>query len=761
MLKHFALSSGATLLEAKGAMSDTLDVTWQVHSADLGTLLPKAKGRMVGKGALAGPVQRPRIIAELNADGLAYSDYRLKSLALDADVDLNGNNQSRLSLILQEGNAPGVELRNIALTGQGDFAAHAFVLTADTGSGQADIALQGQLQNPWQPDMAWEFTLDKATLEYPNLDAWALLTPSTGRITTAQTQLFKSCWQSSQAQLCLQGKRSAEGIQANAELSDLPFSYFAHYLPPDIGLQGSLSGKGAFRQSGGEDPSVSVDLNTTRVRLFSQDSNQQEQQVDAQIVEFQPGHIQLHMQQGGLQASMELPLTQTDGIGLHAAIAPGPGPLIERTLKGQIITEIQNLDFIADLIPEVQDLDGTLKGNMALGGSLAAPVLNGRLALVEGAAKLERPGLNLTDIRVELVGEGDGRIRLAAHAVSGQGELNIDGTADLRGNKTNADIKVKGSNFRVINTIEAMIDASPDLTIAMRGNRVDAGGEVVIPRAQITFKTLPASARKISDDQVIVGVEQQEQTTKTAGREMNARVRIILGDAVGFSGFGLKARFEGRILAIEKPGEPTMGSGELKILDGEYRAYGQELAIEKGRLLFSGGPISQPGIDVRAVRRPAEGIVVGVQVRGNLKRPDFTLFSDPAMTQGNQLSYMVLGRPLGGASGGEESALSQAALALGLRGGNMVAGKIGGKLGLDQFGIESGGAGEGRSPEQAAFVIGKYLNPKLYVSYGIGLFDPVSTVRLQYAISSRWKLVTESSGVTSGGDVMYTIETGQ
>jgi translocation and assembly module TamB len=759
MLKRFALSSGSTRLEANGRMGDTLDVSWQFHSEDLSTLLPNAKGRIDGKGALAGAVNRPQVKADLTAQGLAYSDYSLKSLNLDADVDLTGENQSRLSLALQEGNAAGIELRQIALKGQGDLAAHAFTLAADTSSGQADIALQGGLQNPWQQDMAWDIKLNQAKLKYPNLDGWALQAPSTGRITATQAQLSESCWQSGEALLCLQGQQSTERSQASFELTDLPFAYFAPYLPPDFDVQGSLRGKGTFSQSGGKEPSVNINLNTTKVRLLSQDSSEQKPPEDALIVEFQPGDIQLQMQQGGLQASMELPLSESDGIGLQAAIPPGRKPLTERPLKGQITTEVHNLDFIADLIPEVQNIGGRLEGKVALGGSLASPVLNGRLALVEGAAKLETPGLNLKAIEVELTGEGDGGIRLAAHAASGEGELNIDGSADLAGKATDADIEIKGQNFRVINTIEAKVDASPDLSIALRGNRVNVEGEVVIPKAQIKLKTLPESAVKVSDDQVIIEPGEQQEAA-APGRELHARVRIILGDEVSFNGFGLNARFEGNILAVEKPGEPTTGSGELTIVDGEYRAYGQGLVIEKGRVLFAGGPINQPGLDVRAVRRPAEGIVVGVQVRGSLKQPGFTLFSDPTLSQSNQLSYLVLGRPMSGTSDSEGSALSRAALALGLKGGDAVAGKIGGKLGLDQFGLETTEAGSNTSPEEASFVIGKYLTPELYVSYGLGLFDPVSTARLQYAINSRWKLVTESSSVASGGDVIYTIETG-
>lgn len=57
-------------------------------------------------------------------------------------------------------------------------------------------------------------------------------------------------------------------------------------------------------------------------------------------------------------------------------------------------------------------------------------------------------------------------------------------------------------------------------------------------------------------------------------------------------------------------------------------------------------------------------------------------------------------------------------------------------------------------------MIGKYLTPSLYVSYGVGLFEPVNTLRLRYTISRRWRLVTESSTAASGGDLIYHIERG-
>lgn len=129
------------------------------------------------------------------------------------------------------------------------------------------------------------------------------------------------------------------------------------------------------------------------------------------------------------------------------------------------------------------------------------------------------------------------------------------------------------------------------------------------------------------------------------------------------------------------------------------------------------------------------------------------------MSQSEQLSYLVLGQPLqGGASDQESSAMNRAAIALGLAGGGAVAESIGEQVGFDSVGIEKG---EGESTEDAALVVGKFLSPKLYISYGIGLFEPISTIWLRYSINKNWKLVSETSTVGSGADIYYTIDRGR
>ncbi|MGB7215188.1 MAG: translocation/assembly module TamB domain-containing protein, partial [Gammaproteobacteria bacterium] len=315
-------------------------------------------------------------------------------------------------------------------------------------------------------------------------------------------------------------------------------------------------------------------------------------------------------------------------------------------------------------------------------------------------------------------------------------------------------LDVRGEDFELFDTPDARVWVSPDLRLDLLPDRLQLTGRVTMPRARFTPRGAIEGAVTVSEDQVIVDAEETRGPAFT--RPFYARVELTLGDDVHFDGFGLKGRLAGALEVVEVPQEPVTGSGEVRVESGTYEAYGQTLEVRTGRLLFAGGALSRPGIDIEAVRRPAEDILVGARVRGTLARPELSVFSEPSMPRQEQLSYLLLGRPLERASTSESSALTQAAVALGLRGGNFVSERLNETLGFDEFGIQSQAA----ETSSASFVIGKYLTPSLYVSYGVGLFEPVNTLRLRYTISSRWRLVTESSSVASGGDLIYHIERG-
>src|SRR5690606_30135037 len=125
------------------------------------------------------------------------------------------------------------------------------------------------------------------------------------------------------------------------------------------------------------------------------------------------------------------------------------------------------------------------------------------------------------------------------------------------------------------------------------------------------------------------------------------------------------------------------------------------------------------------------------------------IFAEPPLEQAEALSYLVLGRPLNAASSDDGGQLSQAAAAIG---GNYLAERLGSRLGFDTFEV---GSADGL--DSTAFSVGKYLSPKLYVSYGMALFDNGRLLTLRYILSRRFELELESGQENRAG-INYTLE---
>jgi translocation and assembly module TamB len=301
---------------------------------------------------------------------------------------------------------------------------------------------------------------------------------------------------------------------------------------------------------------------------------------------------------------------------------------------------------------------------------------------------------------------------------------------------------------------EAHVLANPDLEVVYDGSLVRVAGLVVVPEADIDYqRDRERGPVEPSRDVVFVGAERPAVGEPVL--QIAARVRVVLGDEVKLAALGLETELEGSLLIVEQPGVATSASGELRLQSGTFQAYGQDLVIDRGRLFFAGGPLTDPGIDLRAHRSvPEADVTAGIQATGTLRAPVVTLWSEPAMGESQVLSYLLLGRPLEATRAEEGSLLANAATALGVSGGNLLAEKLAARYGLEEASIQTGD-----TFEEAAFVVGKYLSPRLYVSYGIGLFNAVNTLRIRYLVSERVHLQAET-GATTSGDVLYTFERG-
>jgi translocation and assembly module TamB len=747
VVRDARLASGPSRLAFDGELGERLAIDWQLDSPDLATLLPSASGSLAGSGSLLGKPSEAHLVTTLTGSGLRYRGDRIDALSLDASLDMSGRSESHLDLRHGNGSVSGVVINSLHLQGRGQPQAHRLELAVDAAPGNLALQVEGNWQAP-----DWLYRMSGATLTLAgDASPWRLAGAVDGRIGPTRATLPEACWQNADAVTCLHGARDSDGTQAGFRLENLPLAHLLRLLETDVGVTGTLSGAGELQQRTGQPLQAQASLRSTAGHLQAA-----EHDATRELLVFGAGSAELQVDRKGARLEARLPV-EGGGLTLQAALDNAGEAWTERGLSGNARLLLPDIAFAGRLHPEVSRLGGRLDGDVRLSGSLGAPGLLGRLVVTDGEAVLATPGLTLTDIGIDIRGQQSGDLLVSARARSGEGLLSLDGQASLTATVPTARLKLSGENVLVVNTPEAEILASPDLELALAGTRIDLSGKIRVPRARIEPRKLPESAVTVSGDQVIVTGSEPAESRKAY--QFYSRVRFVLGDDVRFDGLGLKGKLTGNLLTISEPERPASATGELAIRDGSYRAYGQNLEIRTGRLLFAGGPVSAPGLDVEAVRRPAADVLVGVRVRGSLHEPRFTVFSEPGMSQSRQLSWLVLGRDLeSNASDEERSAINEAALMLGMSGGETLGKRLGEKVGVDEVSIASE---PGATTTQAALLVGKYLTPELFVSYGIGLFEPVSTLRLRYTLTSRWKLIGEASAERSSADIFYVIERGE
>src|SRR5918995_227524 len=93
------------------------------------------------------------------------------------------------------------------------------------------------------------------------------------------------------------------------------------------------------------------------------------------------------------------------------------------------------------------------------------------------------------------------------------------------------------------------------------------------------------------------------------------------------------------------------------------------------------------------------------------------------------------------------------ARSLGGAAGNLLAKNVGKRVGIDEIGIQNSTELGG-----SAFTVGQYLSPRLYLSYGVGLFEPGQGVTLRYRISDQVALEASQGPINQRAGVTYKVE---
>jgi translocation and assembly module TamB len=374
---------------------------------------------------------------------------------------------------------------------------------------------------------------------------------------------------------------------------------------------------------------------------------------------------------------------------------------------------------------------------------VASPALSGEIGVTGGRFAHEGLPQPIEDFSLALRFAGadadfDGALRTRA------GTGNIDGKFRWAGEDWSARLRLHAQELLLEPRRGTRIHVVPDITVELDPALASISGEVRIPKADIDLEALPETAVSVSRDTVMVG-----QQKAAPGIDYALSVKLSLGKQVHLRGFGADARLGGELRLLRNPDAPIEGRGEVRILEGRYTAYGQRLEVSEGSSLVFNGPLTRPALRINAVRHiEDEPVEVGVQVRGDAKAPELKVFSRPTMPESRALHYLLTGRaPTSGTD--NELAVGSAMMQLGISGAGKVTSKIFGKLGIQDFQVDSRKVQGGTEVQLSG-----YLTPDLYLRYGVSTFEKVNTFRLRYRLTPRF-FVEAVSGVENAVDFLY------
>ena len=726
-IHHLEASVGGNHLTANGSLANTWALQAQINAPALTEIYPELQGSLRGDIQLTGNAKAPEIDYYLTSPRILFRQFNLSTLATDGRITLGDTIGGITSLAIETLETPEVKLHNLQLTAEGDEKRHSLKLSVEGEPVSGQLAASGSREN-----QQWRGRLDNALFNTP-LDQWQLETPVTiGINKQQQISLSDQCWLSLDARLCLdQTKLSAQQGNVRFQLSKLDLQRLVPFYPKGFDWHAGLSASG-YAGWKNKDPEISLQLNTTPGTLSSGELS----------FDYSQLQVLLNFRQQRLSSAIKFQSAQLGVADIEVAVTDITK---EQKLSGNILLEKLRLDFLANFVPQITTLDGVLSAKTMLAGTVKKPQAFGELAINQGQVITESNIVTISELSTQLKLQGtkgviDGRMKV------GDGTLNLGGHLSLAEQPPVGMITLKGEEIDAHYPGLFEVKVSPDLQFAL-GKAMELKGKIVIPWARIEVKELPKNAVKVSDDAVIVtsgsAHEEQEQSAP-----FSINLEVILGDDIALDAYGLTTNLGGKLYLSQEAGQALAANGSILLLKGRYRYFGQDLLIQEGKIIFS-GPLTSPYLMVDAIRNPnsiQDNVTAGIRVNGTIIRPDWEVYSDPAMSQQEQLSYLLRGR---GLENGDDSALQSILLGAGISQVGGIVTSAGEAVGLSDVTLDTEGSGA-----DTQVTIGGNIAPGLRVQYGAGVFSSIAEIKVRYELMPRLYLQAVS-GLAQAVDLFY------
>ena len=731
------LVSGENKLALSGNISEQWNIKGLLHLNKPEQKKLPFTGVGEGKLAISGARLEPVVNLDVGLRDLSFADITIENLTVKTDFNYAADWQTNVSLKVTDATVAGQQINSFIVTAAGDKTDHQLQLDLNAVEGTAQLEVAGKFtNNVWQGSLS-NVLLSDNVIDFTTEPAVAIKF----NIDNGDFSVQQHCWQSPNSKLCIDLlNQTAQLGQLNANLVNFDLAEIKHLLPENIITEGGFAGqiKANWQATQLQSLSATINSHDLAATLINE-----EKRYRLPIETFTLNAI---ADPSDAKITAQLSSTVLGDINADVNAEDLTG---QQSLNGQLVIDKILLTNLQPFIGVLEQLKGSMSGQLALAGTLSAPLLNGELDVIDVNLQGEQLPVAIVDSNISITFDKtkatlDGKLNDAEG-----GNLALVGDIDWQGAQPAVNLSVLGEQFYVRAQQGVTFKISPDLKIGLVDNAFKLAGQVVVPYGRIAIEELPEGAVQVSDDEIII--DKQAEQTQAVPFDYDINLKLIVENDVRIDSFGLESKIEGDLTIKMDQQTPMITTGELNLREGTYRAFGQDLLIRTGQIGFS-GPIDKPFLNIKAIRNPdntANDVIAGITLTGNIEQPVLKVFSEPAMDQAQSLAYLLNGQPLDEGDSSTDAMLTQLLLAQGVNRSEGVVSKVGETFGLSDVSLSSKGSGDETKVE-----ISGYVAPGIQLKYSVGIFDSLSEVAVRYQLLAQL-YIEITSGLYQNVDILY------
>ncbi len=774
---------GRNNIDGRGVFGKVRDLHFNINAPDLRGIFPDLTASLFGQINLTGEQNpthdRLKIDANLRGENIRFQTFHLKNFTLTTKVSTSPQWQGELSLRLNDLHLNQETIRHAELIGGGSERDHQFTLTS-----QGDpVAMQWQVKGNYHADThIWRGELSKADVKSP-FGKWQTdhNVKFAYNFNVGQAVVFPHCWQNVDASICFTHVFSAGKIgYIPFEIKNIDLA-LVNKLIKQKSLFGMLSGNGQVRWFTQRAPTFQVALQGKDI-VLNQRLNYRYLRLIMPQVNLNGGMFNNDFI-GKVAVKMEMPAVR-DGVhfvnksyGDIDADLKVQDVMQKRLLSGKAQLKNLSLAIFNQLFSKSENIQGNVEGELQLGGNLQQPRLDGYVQVSDVKAQLKLLPMRITNggMIIEFFGD-HAKFDSTLFALNGANPEQVPDPLIIQGDANwkdfahyQANLNIRGESIYLSVPMSPTIVAlrvSPDVQLAATENTLSLNGDITIPWAKIDVQALPENSISPTSDLVILDGPNKTKASDyltfaktgrtSTGHSIQSNVKIHFGDNVNLKAYGLNTNLTGTLALIQQQGSLGL-YGRIDLKNGHFVAYGQNLLIKEGYIGFNGLP-SKPVLNINAIRNPTEmydsNITAGIDITGYADSPSLKIYTRPAKSQEEALSYLLTGQGIEDATnnGNSTNALSSALLSMSLAKTSGIVSGIGKVFGLQNLNIGTRGVGD-----KSQVAISTNLTDRIHISYGVGLFTGIAELTVRFKLLPKLYLQSISS-LNQAFDLLYQFE---